>query len=189
MHTTTKGAVAAGAAAVLLLGGAGTLAFWSDDATVNGGSVTSGSLSIDPISCTPTWQYAAGSAADTDVVQGVVPGDSIYKVCTFDVGAVGDHLSASPTIPATLAYSPANLPGSTLSLPVAATYTLDGNAFGAADVITEDNDGDTLAARIVVTFPFGDAATVNANDTQAFTKTLDALTVSLTQTATGENPS
>lgn len=188
MNTTTKGAVAAGAAAVLLLGGAGTLAFWSDAATVNGGQVTSGSLSIDPVSCSPTWKYASGSAQNTDVVQGIVPGDSIYKVCTFTVGAVGDHLSASPTIPATLAYTPANVPGSTLSLPVAATYTLNGNPFSGADVITEGNNGDTLAARIVVTFPFGNAASINANDTQGFTKTLDALTVNLTQTTTGENP-
>jgi len=187
MHTTTKGALAAGAAAVLLLGGAGTLAFWSDDATLNGGSVTSGSLSIDPVSCTSAWQYASGSAANTNVVNGIVPGDAIYKVCTFTVAAVGDHITATPTIPATLAYTPANAPGSTLSLPVAATYTLNGNPFTGADVITDTNDG-TLAARIVVTMPFGNATTINANDTQGLTKTLDALTVSLTQTTTGANP-
>ncbi len=117
-----------------------------------------------------------------------MPGDSIYKVCTFTVGAVGDHLSATPTVPTTLAYTPANAPGSTLSLPVSAGYTLDGDPFTAADLITEDNDGDTLSARIVVSFPFGNDTTINANDTQGFTKTLDALTVVLTQTSTGQNP-
>lgn len=188
MHTTTKGAVAAGAAAVLLLGGAGSLAYWSDDATLNGGSVTSGSLSIDPVSCSDTWKYASGDAEDDDVVEGIVPGDSIFKICTFTIGAVGDHLSASPTVPDELDYTPPEGAGSTLTLDIDATYTLEGDDFDENDVITEENDTDVLSARIVVTFPFGNDTTINVNDTQAFTKTLEDLTVVLTQTTTGDNP-
>jgi alternate signal-mediated exported protein len=188
MHTTTKGAAAAGAAAVLLLGGAGTLAFWSDSATVNGGSINSGSLSINAGVCDPTWSYASGTAAGDPVVQGIVPGDSITKDCTFTVGAVGDHLSASPTVPSTVAYTPASLPGSTLTLPVSASYDLDGTPLTGASTITEADDGGTLTATITVTFPYGDATTINANDTQGLTKTLNGLAVTLTQTSTGENP-
>lgn len=186
MHTTTKGVVAAGAAAVLLLGGAGTLAYWSDSATVSGGSVSTGSLGIDPGACSPTWSYANGTAAGQPIGQGIVPGDAVTKQCTFTVDASGDHLSASPSIPSTIAYTVSGGSPTTLSLPVSATYSLAGVPFSAADVITELDDGKTLTAQITVTFPFG-SGTVNANDTQGLTASLNGLTVALTQTATGEN--
>ena len=41
MNRTTKGAIAAGAAAVLLLGGAGSLAYWSDCQDAAGGTINS----------------------------------------------------------------------------------------------------------------------------------------------------
>lgn len=173
MNTTTKGALAAGTAAVLMLGGAGTLAYWSDSATVNGGSISSGALTLEAVGCDAVWTYAAGPGPVTTVV----PGDTITKECTFTIGAVGDHLQAAPTLPGTVTFTPAA--SGTLSLPVSATYEVAGGPL--VGNITEANDGDTLTATISVDFPFGTAATVNANDTQGFTKTLDALTVSLTQ--------
>ena len=185
MNTTTKGAVAAGAAAVLLLGGAGTLAFWSDGAAVNGGSVSSGSLGIDPVSCAANWVYAAGNAQAGATVTRVVPGDTITKACTFTVGAAGDNISATPTVPSTLTYTATPATGApapaSLELTVGATYLLDGVAFGPTDVIEADDDGKTLTANVAVTFPFG-SALVNGSDTQNLTVALDDLTVALQQT-------
>ncbi|MDI9944213.1 alternate-type signal peptide domain-containing protein [Rhodococcus sp. 1.20] len=52
MKKQTKGAIAAAAAGALLLGGAGSLAVWSDSADVSGGGpVTSGALDLS--SCAP----------------------------------------------------------------------------------------------------------------------------------------
>lgn len=184
MKKSTKGALAAGAAAVLLLGGAGTLAYWTDDASVNGGSVSSGDLSLTAGACDPTWVYAPGNAQAGVAVTDIVPGDAITKSCTFTIGAEGDNLTAAPDVPDTISYTttPAQGPGSTLSLDVDATFELDGAPFTDASVITEDNDGDVLTADVVVTFPFGTATTVNANDTQDLDVAFADLTVTLTQT-------
>jgi alternate signal-mediated exported protein len=199
MNKTTKGVFAATAAAAILMGGAGSLAYWSDGDTVNGGSFTSGKLTLKALNgangapCDSVWKYANGSKAG-DTVNNVVPGDQITKTCTFVVGAQGDHLTASPTVPTTVAFtktpkSGATNTGASLSLPVAATYTLDGAAFGAGSVVTETDNGKTLAAKITVTMPFG-STTVNGNDTQNLTIALNDLTVSLTQSqvAAGANP-
>ncbi|NKU44191.1 alternate-type signal peptide domain-containing protein [Rhodococcus hoagii] len=46
MNKKTKGAIAAGAAAALLAGGAGSFALWSDSETLNGGTITAGTLTL-----------------------------------------------------------------------------------------------------------------------------------------------
>lgn len=46
MHNNIKAALAATAATVLLLGGAGTLASWNDSETIGGGAIKSGELSL-----------------------------------------------------------------------------------------------------------------------------------------------
>lgn len=46
MNKATKGAVAAGAAGILLLGGAGTFALWEDNASITGGTVSTGHLDL-----------------------------------------------------------------------------------------------------------------------------------------------
>ena len=60
MNKASKGALAALAAGVLLLGGAGSLAFWTDTAEVAGGAINSGELSLTDT--TP------GTCADADWV-------------------------------------------------------------------------------------------------------------------------
>jgi len=90
MNKSTKGALAAGAAAVLLLGGAGTLAFWNDSAEVDGGTLTAGTLTLSDVTCDATWT----EGADTDV-QLLVPGDTVTKECTGTITMTGDHISAT----------------------------------------------------------------------------------------------
>jgi|GEM_PF-628972 len=208
MNKTTKGSLAAGAAAVLLLGGAGSLAYWTDNATVNGGQVNSGFLTLDAVpeavdadgnsvqDCT-TPAYAAGFAGAGDPVVNFVPGDVVSTVCTFVIGAEGDNLAATPDIPDSVDIDgPAD---TSFTATVASTYELGPDAdtlagYDGTDAITEDNDGDLLVATITVTFPFGSDedgndlggnpnadGIVNANDTQNIDAVLDDLTVSLTQ--------
>src|SRR5205085_10847187 len=91
MKKSTKGALATSAAAVLLLGGAGTLAFWNDSATVPGGTVQSGQLELGAPDCGAGWTLDDGSLFTTQLL---VPGDSLTKVCTVDLLATGAHLGA-----------------------------------------------------------------------------------------------
>ncbi len=98
MNKTTKGALAAGAAGVLLLGGVGTLAFWTDTETADGTGIDSGHLKLaaarlwcragfsmarPPRSCRPPISWS--------------PGDTLTKVCDYTVDAAGEHLAATFT--------------------------------------------------------------------------------------------
>ena len=193
MNKTTKGALGAAAAAALLMGGVGSLAYWSDDAMVNGGSVNSGNLTIDPIAvapnttaCDPAWKHTNGPKVGAAVTS-IVPGDVITKSCTFVIGAKGDNLSATPPGPPTVGFTATPKTGAaaptTTNLPVAATYTLGTTALGATQKITEADGGKTLTARIQVSFPYDAAAPAgkNLNDTQNVLFTLNDLTVKLVQ--------
>lgn len=191
MKKSTKAAVAAGAAAVLLTGGAGSLAYWTDSQGVNAGSITSGELKLGAASCDTSWVYNGTSTA----VVKFVPGDVVTKKCTFSITATGDHLSAKVTAPATAALAGTS-PASSKAT-VETTYALSGTggASGAVvndGVITSADNAKTLTATFKVSVPFGSDETatpkVNANDTQAWTATLNALSVKLTQTQTAANP-
>jgi alternate signal-mediated exported protein len=189
MKKSTKGTLAAAAGAVLLLGGAGSLAYWNASATVNGGAITTGSLTLSAGTCGASWTYNNGSAAGQTVVK-VVPGDQITKTCTFGVGASGDHLSATLSAPSTTAYTKTPAGAGTDSLTVATTYTIDRTPVANlvnGDKLTSSDNGKTLTAKFVVTMPYG-TTTVNANDTQNLTATLNALTVTLTQDTLAANP-
>ncbi|QIX26924.1 alternate-type signal peptide domain-containing protein [Nocardioides sp. JQ2195] len=182
MNKSTKGAIAAGAAAVLLLGGAGSLAYWSDSVDLPGGNIAAGELALSNPSCDEGWVYGPDNAKAGSSVSLIVPGDTIVKECTFTVAASGDNLAATLETPDTVDYTVTSSPApTTLQLDVDATYVDQEGAPVPAQVTSAD-DGDTITSTLAVTFPFGDAATINANDTQNLTATLNAITVSLTQT-------
>lgn len=176
MKKTTKGALAAGAGAVLLLGGAGSLAYWNDSASVAGGTINSGQLSLTDTTV-GTCSAAAWTLDDDEAPAGatfdpavdtLVPGDVLTKSCTYTVGAKGTHLRATLSTSggaATGALAP--------SLAVSSTFTVNG---GAATEVTSANDGQTLAATISLTF---DPAAGNATQLQA--ADLSSFVVSLQQ--------
>ncbi|GAA1728619.1 alternate-type signal peptide domain-containing protein [Aeromicrobium alkaliterrae] len=176
MKKSTKGALAAGAAAVILLGGAGTLAYWTADTTIDGGDINSGQLLLSAADCGDEWTLDTGEdAPGAEFIPGttlIVPGDVITKTCEFDITATGDHLRA------TLAPSDAEFssPANALSddLTIDATYTIGGVAAPAE--ITEANDGDTVVAVVSVTF---DSA--STNESQDLAATLDTITITATQ--------
>jgi alternate signal-mediated exported protein len=183
MKKSTKGAAAAATAGVLLLGGAGTLAFWSDTITVGGDSITAGHLSLDdttggnPGDCsTADWTLDNG-----EVVNGatfdpasdlIVPGDVLTKNCTFVVNATGEHMRANLSTTNSTSSGDSTLDTETS---VSSAFTIGGNPISS---ITEANNGQELSATITLTFD-GPAAT---NDSQDDTITLTGYTVNIDQT-------
>jgi alternate signal-mediated exported protein len=174
MKKSTKGAVAAAAAGVLLLGGAGSLAFWSDAVTVGGDTISSGHLSLDDTTGTTDdcadadWLLDGGSVFDT--ASGLlVPGDTLTKICTFDVSALGEHLSAN--LAATGGTSTGGLAS---QVSTAAAFTVAG---ATASSIDESNDGDEVSAKITLTFNGVTATNVSQDESLV----LSAYTVTATQ--------
>lgn len=188
MKKTTKGALAAGSAAVLLMGGAGTLAYWSDTASIGGTTISTGSLSLENDTC-GSWTLDKGTAKEAVFgAQLLVPGDSLTRVCSFEIEASGAHLEATLTTPPAVALTGTlESVATTESAPVNASYIVADNAAGTTNpiavpgTITSLHDGKFLVATITVGFPYGTAATVNANDTQLKTGVLNSITVTLTQ--------
>lgn len=118
MKKTTKGALAAGAAAVLLLGGAGSLAYWTADGTVPDSDINSGSLTMSVGTCSG-WSFAS---SDTETPTGaatlLVPGDTVQETCSATINGTGDHLRATvgldpATVPANLTIGTAQAPATT----------------------------------------------------------------------------
>lgn len=157
MHATVKGALAAGTAGTLLLGGAGTLAYWNSTGTVGGGTINSGDLQLNATSCTTaawTVSNSVESVTDAPFVIGtdeIVPGDVLKKTCNIVVTAIGENLRAN------LAVTNGTTTGSTMSV---GAYNVAGSfKLGGADLttITDANQGQNIVATITVSFPIGSA--------------------------------
>ena len=176
MKKTTAAAVAAAVGAALLLGGAGTLAYWSDTETSATQSISSGTLNLDAATG-GAWSVKKSTAAPA-VVFGpndtVVPGDILSTTINVPAQMVGNNLKANLTI------TP-SLPTGTLTVPVklavgsgtAATLT-------AAPIVREVTPTSlgTVAVTVSIEFPVG-------ADNTTMTKTLNAIsfTYSLQQIA------
>ncbi|CAN5333744.1 hypothetical protein BH11ACT2_BH11ACT2_14890 [soil metagenome] len=83
MNRFVKGSIAAGAGLVLLLGGAGTFALWSQSTSVSDHAVASGTLTLAETG--GTWNTNPSLW---------VPGDTYTYTSTLVLNATGDHLKA-----------------------------------------------------------------------------------------------
>lgn len=172
MKKSTKGAVAAGAAAALLLGGAGSLAYWNATGSITGGTITAGKLTLTAED-TGTWTLNGEAVSNISSVR-VVPGDELEFTGSYEIGAVGDNLEAD------LAVTGGAASGTLASYAtVVPTFTLDGTTVTGTTEVTEDNDGDVVDAVITIDFPFGTTAN---NNSQQTTLNLADIGVTLTQT-------
>jgi alternate signal-mediated exported protein len=181
MKKATKGALAIAAAGSLLVGGAGSLAYWTGTATVGGASISSGTISLSAPDCannvpagTHGWQFDGGSAF-TPGTDTIVPGDTLTKVCNSTLTMTGNHIGA------TLALGSASFagPGGDANLEAAlngasATFKVDGAAYAP---ITSPG---THTVQVTVTVPF--PSSVTADNTKSVSALLDDLTVTATQT-------
>lgn len=176
MNKTTKGAVAVGAAAVILLGGAGSLAFWNDSVAVPGGAVNSGKLTLDPVA-PGQWTLNGTTVANPQAVV-LVPGDELAYAGTFVIGAAGDNLEATVDVSGGAAAGDLT---NYVDTTVAYAFTGEpGTPVPAA--ITEENDGDEIDVAVTIDFPFDENNGVADNDSQTKTLNLSEIAIVLTQT-------
>ena len=97
MNKLTRGAIAAGVGVVLLLGGAGTFALWSDTATLSGSTITAGELKFGTVG-SPQWTNVTngGNTAIADISTfRIVPGNSVRLTQTVQITATGTSNTAS----------------------------------------------------------------------------------------------
>ncbi len=176
MNKLTKGSIAAAAAGVLLLGGLGSLAYWTDSEEVAGGELNSGSITLGEVTCTG-WLHTADDAEVTNIV----PGDNVYNDCATTLTLVGDNIGA------TLAIDDTSIPSTELA--DALTHNVELQDGLGEPIPSVTGEGETVVtAHIQVDFKYGgpvsapDAATDADNTSQAGTAALDALTLVAVQT-------
>lgn len=174
MKKNTKGAIAAGAAALLLAGGAGTYAAWSDSESLAGGTVTSGHLRITETGA-GTWTWADDSAFNP-ATDRIVPGDVVEYTASYKLEVSGKNLVASLTP----ALGGVGVTGLGEYLTVASASDTTGIDLSN---ITVANNNATVAVTTTITF---DADTADQDGMDA-TATLAGSTITLEQTAPASN--
>lgn len=179
MNKFTKASIATGTGIVLLLGGAGTLAYWNAEATTDAGSITAGTLTIASEN-DGEWEDISSDSVAPGVIDAgtflVVPGDTLTYTETFEVGATGDNLVAEVEADAS------SIDKGAWGAALTATTAL---SIGGTPVteITSANDGDIVTVVVTLTFDFaglGVDAPVD-NDTQTAVVDLTDLAIVLTQ--------
>ena len=179
MNRLTRAAVATTSAALLLLGGAGTLAYWTGTGTATGTALNSGSLTVTDGTC-DAWTFTAadGGGTPTDII----PGDSVQTVCTVTVQGVGDHLGVTAALDtAGTAFAETNDLASAITLDTG-DVLLDGAAVPTAGFDISDGAAHTVTVTVTAEFPYGDATSVSPNSTQNLVATLDDVVIDVVQT-------
>jgi alternate signal-mediated exported protein len=176
MKKTTKGALAAAAAGTLLVGGAGTLAFWTDATNVSGGTFQSGHLKLTDSTCTTADWTIDTTNAVVDEDTRIVPGDTLTKVCTFKINASGDHIKVNLDT-ATPDWNDSSNSALTDELTVGATFKEGATVINDGDEVTPNA---TITATITVDFP-GEDATNDSNSLTGLTAVLDGITLTASQ--------
>jgi len=185
MNKITKGAIAAAAGVILLMGGAGTLASWNSSANAGAGqTITAGSLAVTA-NADGVWKNGATTITPSSFK--IVPGDTLTYTQTFNVVASGDDLlfTLTATPGAIAAVSAANPADVALAAAVtgSSSFSVAGSKIAAST--TPGTYKVTTAGTTVVTvtmtvaFPY---ASSNASQTGAVTFGNGAVT--LTQTLT-----
>lgn len=171
MKKSTKGALAGSAAALLLMGGMGTHASWSDGDSVPGTALSAGHLDLVRTNCAG-W-VINGSALNPASVK-IAPGAVLTQVCTFEVDAVGASLKATLSVSAP-SYTGGSSSILTDALTTSATYQNNVTNAPIAST-TQLSDGDVIKATISVTLPSTADGSV-----QDLSATLDSTTVTASQ--------
>lgn len=186
MNKLLKGAIAGAAGVALLLGGAGTFALWNDDATVNVGSVASGTLTIAR-SGPAVWTDVSVGAVSPGVISPIgsyriVPGDKIELTQDVKIKATGNNLKA------TLSYDDATITTagsddvdlkSALIVTVDATGGANVSRIGATNTfaVTPSTTTSTVTLKVTIELP----STVSGTFAQTGTVGLAALGFKLDQ--------
>lgn len=166
MKKQTKAAIAAGAGAILLLGGVGSLAFWSDQTDLGGdGAITSGQLALGECADGGAWTDVNAGTAIADIgAFRIVPGDVVEYTCNTTLTAEGDNLTATLT---------ADLGGLTGDAALLAalnrqvTATLNGTTLPSGEdgvqVLANDGSEQPIAVGVRITFDPATSGTTGQN--------------------------
>lgn len=179
MKKLTKITLAGGLGAALLTGGAGSLAFWSDDAAGDSGVIQAGTLDLGTVT-DGAWKIShvgdgTGTAttpvAFDPAVHTIVPGDVLTFTESVPVTLDGENLAAvfdgtidiTPTGPAdaeddALAAALGGDPDLAFTTMTGATGDL---ALGVDGALTGEGTGSVLVTT-TVSFPWGTAGQYNA---------------------------
>ncbi len=180
MKKTTKATIAAAAAGILLVTGAGTVALWQQTSTVDAGTVDTGHLNLavaDDGVWTDISDGGAGVPFDPSSEQ-IVPGDVVAYTQTVQIDAEGKNIQGALTV-GSLNALPASLQDE-----IELGLDIDADAAGltkADNVISFADEGTyQVPVTITVTFPEGTANSTPV-DTMDQTINLNALTLTLDQ--------
>jgi alternate signal-mediated exported protein len=169
MNKLTKAAIAGAAGIALLLGGAGSLAYWNDSATLSGAQIEAGTLSI----------AASGNWSGEPNLW--VPGDEAVYSGSVTINATGDNLKAELTLDESSLALTGDLAD---ALEIDFTADLSGltTVTGADGVytVTSSSTAIEIPVTVTVSLPFGDDVD---NSTQGGTADLSGIDFLLTQVA------
>jgi alternate signal-mediated exported protein len=188
MNKATKGALAVAAAGSLMLGGAGSLAYWTNSGTISGGNITSGHLKLVPtdggVNGAECASWKLGSA-DFDLTTGKIsPGDTLTRACTYSVDMTGTDLTAKFDV--TVGALTGTLSGSHLSA-AGTRFTVAGGSAITPGTATTVANGNTIVVNLQVKWTDQGLPTNNTSGDNAFnnasglTAALAATTVTVTQ--------
>lgn len=164
MKKTTTAAIAASVGAALLLGGAGTLAYWTDTETSGTQNIASGNLDLGPLQA-GNWkiQHSANGKTtqpvDYNTGAKIVPGDILTQTVQVPVTLVGENMKAKLTV-----NGPKVEGDATFSKQLTTAITsingqpVNGAANGITLTPTSVNNG-VVPVTVSVTYPFGTQAT------------------------------
>ncbi|MGV8884218.1 MAG: alternate-type signal peptide domain-containing protein [Microbacteriaceae bacterium] len=181
MNKLVKGAIATAAGIALLMGGAGTLAFWSDAENITGGTITAGNLDIStPATAPATDGWKSGTTAINLATYKIIPGSTITYTKTFNVTAVGNGLTA------TAALGNQSIAGTTTSAAdVALANRLTKTAaftVGGVSTSTVSAAAGTQTVVVTVSITFTDGTAVVDNPAKLGSVNLSNFDLTLTQT-------
>lgn len=174
MNRNAKGALAAGAAVVVLLGGAGSYALWSDSASNTPGNVTSGELKLTA-SGTAAWKDVSadgivGGTTVNPITDLLVPKDTWEYTSTYTAVATGKNMNAQVTVN----------PGTGGTPPTGVTITpaasVDGTAPTGSVVTITPGTPHTVVVKVTVAF-----ADVTGTTSQNAAVNVSNMSVSLNQ--------
>ncbi len=189
MNKILKGAIAGAAGVALLLGGAGTFAYWNASSSIApAGPIVAGNLAIADPGTAGVWTTASGTVVSLSTFK-AVPGDVLTFTKTMSIIATGNNLVA------TLALGPASVTGVTaaaadvalasyLTKTAALTATGTGIVSNGAGgyTITAGTAGVSQNVTVAATFTFPkDAAAAAENNTKLGQVNLSNLSLALTQ--------
>lgn len=178
MKNSTKALIAGGIGAALLLGGAGTIAYWTDAADGGDGTITAGTLDIGTVSG-GGWQISHqgdGTGEPTAPVDfdpatdQIVPGDVLSYTQAIPVTLEGEYIAAAfdgvidvtatGTDPESAALAEA-IVGEDLAVTDLTGATGELTLDPATEVLTGEGTG-TVDVTTTITFPWGDAGEFDA---------------------------